>query len=179
MKRLCRSASDPPLPSLLPLRAPPPTAEFRRDPALWKLPVGLIANPDDTNWVPDSRVMPAGLKKIVEASSAAAASPANALPSPRALCSFTWKPAAPTLRASDTMHASTTSRQTILRRRRRLGRRDIVVPPWGGLGPGYPRVPLPCQTRQHSRSRCSASFGIVEVALVGPHAEEVDLVRFT
>jgi len=57
---------------------PPPTAEFRRDPWLWKLTLGLMANPADTNCVPDSRVMPAGLKKIVEASSAAAASPANA-----------------------------------------------------------------------------------------------------
>src|SRR5207249_10729066 len=126
MKRVCRSAIDPPLPSLLPPRAPPPTAEFRRDPSLWKLPVGLMTNPDDTNCVPDSRVMPAGLKKIVEASSAAAASPANALPSPRALCSFTWKPAASTLRASHTMLASTTSRQTMRWPGCRLGGRGFV-----------------------------------------------------
>src|SRR5437867_2942177 len=84
-----------------------------------------MTNPDDTNCVPDSRVMPAGLKKIVEASSAAAASPANALPSPRALCSFTWKPAASTLRASHTMLASTTSRQTI--RWRGFGRSGVTA----------------------------------------------------
>jgi len=54
----------------------------------------LDGEPPATNCVTFSGVRPAGLKKIVLASSALAASPAKRLASPRAFCSLTWKPAA-------------------------------------------------------------------------------------
>jgi len=50
------------------------------EPLWWKLAAGVMANPLATNCVTFSGVRPAGLKKIVLASSALAASPAKALP---------------------------------------------------------------------------------------------------
>jgi len=53
--------------------------------------------PNHPGSLPWSRVMPAGLKKSVAASSATAALPAKALPKPLTLCSKSAKPPATTL----------------------------------------------------------------------------------
>ncbi len=54
----------------------------------------LDGEPPGQELRPFSGVRPAGLKKIVLASSALAASPVKGLQSPRAFCSLIWKPAA-------------------------------------------------------------------------------------
>jgi hypothetical protein len=60
-------------------------------------------------WLPDSRVIPAGLKYIVLASSATAAAPANALPRPLTLFWVIENPAARTVSAADAMQDNITS----------------------------------------------------------------------
>lgn len=61
-------------------------------PRLLNFVVGAMTCRPATTWVPGNRAMPAGLENIVEASSAAAAPPANALPRPLGLISNSWKP---------------------------------------------------------------------------------------
>src|SRR5262249_60129443 len=99
------------------------------------------------NWGPARRVIPAGLYHTVLASSAIAAPPAKALPSPEALCSAIWKKAAQAGADAAANAIATTDLRMLHRvaavlRRRRAPSRAQPLPREHGLPPLAAPSPL-------------------------------------